>query len=147
MVESVCDLLEAHKLVDFSILKSVEVDEDTPDEYNRMSHPNYGGSKWTTFLNLSRQNPVLNPPNLFHLRNLKRVGRIWRFLQNFNLYMRRIWECFSATWKNISKILWKRKKITINYEGCLCTYLIIQTALSEWHTPPEKSLGMVWVLR
>lgn len=45
MVESVCDLLEAHKLVDFSILKSVEVDEDTPDEYNRLSHPNYGGSK------------------------------------------------------------------------------------------------------
>ena len=56
MVESVCDLLEAHKLVDFSILseykwegntrtKSVEVDEDTPDEYNRLSHPNYGGTK------------------------------------------------------------------------------------------------------
>ena len=45
MVEAVCDLLEAHKLVDFSILKSIEVDEDTPDEYNRMSPQNYGGSK------------------------------------------------------------------------------------------------------
>ena len=45
MVEAVCDLLEAHKLVDFSILKSIAVDEDTPDEYNRMSPQNYGGSK------------------------------------------------------------------------------------------------------
>ena len=45
MVEAVCDLLEAHKLVDFSILKSIEVDEDTPDEYNRMNPENYGGSK------------------------------------------------------------------------------------------------------
>ena len=45
MVEAVCDLLEAHKLVDFSILKSIEVDEDTPDEYNRLSPQNYGGSK------------------------------------------------------------------------------------------------------
>ena len=45
MVDAVCNLLEAHKLVDFSILKSIEVDEDTPDEYNRMSPQNYGGSK------------------------------------------------------------------------------------------------------
>ena len=45
MVDAVCNLLEAHKLVDFSILKSIEVDEDAPDEYNRMSPQNYGGSK------------------------------------------------------------------------------------------------------
>ena len=45
MIQSMCDLLEAHKLVDFSILKSIEVDEDTPDEYNRMNPKNYGGSK------------------------------------------------------------------------------------------------------
>ena len=45
MIQSMCDLLEAHKLVDFSILKSIEVDEDTPDEYNRMNPENYGGSK------------------------------------------------------------------------------------------------------
>ena len=51
MVEAVCDLLEAHKLVDFSgnikLAKKdhTDVDEDTPDEYNRMSPQNYGGSK------------------------------------------------------------------------------------------------------
>ena len=45
MIDSICDLLEAHKLVDFSVLKEIEVDEDTPDEYNRMSPQNYGGSK------------------------------------------------------------------------------------------------------
>ena len=45
MIQSMCDLLEAHKLVDFSILKSIEVDEDTPDEYNRLNPENYGGSK------------------------------------------------------------------------------------------------------
>ena len=45
MVEAICDLLEAYSFVDFSILKSIEVDEDTPDEYNRMSPQNYGGTK------------------------------------------------------------------------------------------------------
>ena len=51
MVEAICDLLEAYSFVDFSgnikLVKKghADVDEDTPDEYNRMSHQNYGGSK------------------------------------------------------------------------------------------------------
>ena len=49
LVESVCNLLEAHKMVDFSVWRQygliTDVDEDTPDEYNRMTNPNYGGSK------------------------------------------------------------------------------------------------------
>ena len=51
MIDSICDLLEAHKLVDFSIVKQInsedapDVDQDTIDEYNRMSPKNYGGSK------------------------------------------------------------------------------------------------------
>jgi hypothetical protein len=48
MIDSICDLLEAHKLVDFSIVKQIhsdDVDQDTLDEYNRMNPENYGGSK------------------------------------------------------------------------------------------------------
>ena len=45
IVDSIYELLEAHKLVDFSVLKEIEVDEGTPDEHNRMSPQNYGGSK------------------------------------------------------------------------------------------------------
>ena len=51
MVEAICDLLEAYSFVDFSgnikLVKKdhTDVDEDTPDEYNRMNHENYGGSK------------------------------------------------------------------------------------------------------
>ena len=51
MVEAICDLLEAYSFVDFSgnikLVKKdhTDVDEDTPDEYNRMNPENYGGTK------------------------------------------------------------------------------------------------------
>jgi hypothetical protein len=51
MVEAICDLLEAYSFVDFSgnikLAKKdhTDVDEDTPDEYNRMNPENYGGTK------------------------------------------------------------------------------------------------------
>jgi hypothetical protein len=47
MVDAICNLLEAHKMVDFSFIKKIhpDMDEDTPDEYNRMNPENYGGTK------------------------------------------------------------------------------------------------------
>jgi len=48
MIDSICDLLEAHKLVDFSIVKQIhsdDVDQDTLDEFNRVDTQNYGGTK------------------------------------------------------------------------------------------------------
>ena len=49
IIGAVCNLLEAHKMVDFSVWRKygliTDVDEDTPDEYNRMDTQNYGGTK------------------------------------------------------------------------------------------------------